>query len=819
MSQPLSSGLDENSQQPAFACENITFSQDDDHRLAQRMQPISRGRSDIKLDSLQNVALDTTLISSRMMVDEATKPNQEWKQQYAHSSSVGKQEHLLNGVRRDSAMEEDEVEIFNLRSFQATTSSWSHQQIQNSKIALEEKRETFPEMDSAQNKYANDMPSPHQSTSKTRDASLVSSVLCTSLRKISVHNIQAIAAPKGVGGLEQLEQDSFNVRDPEHNGSQGWNVHPITRQSSVAPFLEVHNTGLSTARLPDASAVNGEMILEEQDATATVPATKAPSVVLRRGHDVVAENSSTGLAGLNQSSVVVSRSAIIEGGCSDSTKVYPHGGKNQALAVSQTGPTCHHQESLQDNASSRGGSMNDGASVSSSVTEASVVLHSDVVRRSSLLRASPSKYTSSRSLETGSKRKLGKPGFYSDKDLDDLHALWRTEYDASDRMDFENGRARRRRIEGGTHHRLRGRQGKERSYNQPSSDDDHADRDKHEDEEEDEEEDENEENDTTEDDDESSEDSDVDDGLVQGSEPSSKRKGSSPKRSHRQEQGRHRHRRKNKDLTLETKRHQCPICEKRFSRPSQLETHRLTHTGEKPYICPHCQKDFNVASNLKRHIRTHTNGKRNAVLSDDVVYGSNTFLLKIALETAMELGLETGKSSSNNSSGSGSGSGNSGDGRPQSLPLSLPLVVSPSRRAQPLQLQLRIHHAQSTLEQRQLQQQLSQQPQQEGRDGWKEMTALGAICAVPSNTVVVPGVSIGSTPSTPEQRTLFSKPSFLIGTPSPSLTAPLTLPVTAVMATILTTVPPSLHPHASIGAAATGAIDGSGSVRSAEKDS
>ncbi|KAF9572422.1 hypothetical protein EC968_009900 [Mortierella alpina] len=53
------------------------------------------------------------------------------------------------------------------------------------------------------------------------------------------------------------------------------------------------------------------------------------------------------------------------------------------------------------------------------------------------------------------------------------------------------------------------------------------------------------------------------------------------------------------------KKHGCDDCHKRFSRPSQLRTHQLTHSGEKPYHCHLCDKDFNVASNLKRHIRTH----------------------------------------------------------------------------------------------------------------------------------------------------------------------------------------------------------------------
>jgi len=37
---------------------------------------------------------------------------------------------------------------------------------------------------------------------------------------------------------------------------------------------------------------------------------------------------------------------------------------------------------------------------------------------------------------------------------------------------------------------------------------------------------------------------------------------------------------KSNKQVLETRRHRCITCNKRFSRPSQLETHKLTHTGQ-----------------------------------------------------------------------------------------------------------------------------------------------------------------------------------------------------------------------------------------------
>ncbi|XP_012278045.1 zinc finger protein 28 isoform X2 [Orussus abietinus] len=56
-------------------------------------------------------------------------------------------------------------------------------------------------------------------------------------------------------------------------------------------------------------------------------------------------------------------------------------------------------------------------------------------------------------------------------------------------------------------------------------------------------------------------------------------------------------------------RHRCEICEKPFLRPSDIEKHMRTHTGEKPFNCNLCPKAFSQLAALHQHERTHTGDK------------------------------------------------------------------------------------------------------------------------------------------------------------------------------------------------------------------
>lgn len=86
------------------------------------------------------------------------------------------------------------------------------------------------------------------------------------------------------------------------------------------------------------------------------------------------------------------------------------------------------------------------------------------------------------------------------------------------------------------------------------------------------------------------------------------------------------------------KKHKCKVCDKRFTRPSSLQTHMYSHTGEKrkldaqliimvvttlkllPAFCCEvegCGRHFSVVSNLRRHRKVHKNDAKSEAGSED----------------------------------------------------------------------------------------------------------------------------------------------------------------------------------------------------------
>ncbi|KAF7952775.1 hypothetical protein EAE96_006001 [Botrytis aclada] len=71
--------------------------------------------------------------------------------------------------------------------------------------------------------------------------------------------------------------------------------------------------------------------------------------------------------------------------------------------------------------------------------------------------------------------------------------------------------------------------------------------------------------------------------------------------------------------TSTQKKHKCKVCDKRFTRPSSLQTHMYSHTGEKPFPCDveGCGRHFSVVSNLRRHKKVHKGDAKSEAGSDD----------------------------------------------------------------------------------------------------------------------------------------------------------------------------------------------------------
>lgn len=68
------------------------------------------------------------------------------------------------------------------------------------------------------------------------------------------------------------------------------------------------------------------------------------------------------------------------------------------------------------------------------------------------------------------------------------------------------------------------------------------------------------------------------------------------------------------ELSSLTRSHACPFCSKKFYGSVDLERHKRTHTGEKPFACNFCSYRATQLGNLQRHIKSkHQNAHENNV--------------------------------------------------------------------------------------------------------------------------------------------------------------------------------------------------------------
>jgi len=70
----------------------------------------------------------------------------------------------------------------------------------------------------------------------------------------------------------------------------------------------------------------------------------------------------------------------------------------------------------------------------------------------------------------------------------------------------------------------------------------------------------------------------------------------------------------------------CTVCDKQFTTKQHLNSHKISHTGEKLYSCNQCGKRFSSQSYLRSHTNTHSSKYKCTECGK--CFGANRYLTK-----------------------------------------------------------------------------------------------------------------------------------------------------------------------------------------------
>ncbi|XP_046385137.1 zinc finger protein 83-like isoform X2 [Ischnura elegans] len=84
-------------------------------------------------------------------------------------------------------------------------------------------------------------------------------------------------------------------------------------------------------------------------------------------------------------------------------------------------------------------------------------------------------------------------------------------------------------------------------------------------------------------------------------------------------------------------KYSCEVCGRKCETPAALKSHRMIHTGERPFKCSVCDKAFRTKCSLEKHVNTHTKEKSYKCDVCDAVLSTVTSLARHKARHAGEM--------------------------------------------------------------------------------------------------------------------------------------------------------------------------------------